>query len=734
MTKGTIRLPDPMFFRQKPHSGRKFSKAEKKSQNFYHMVPRFFDLYHPTTSWLVNAIRTENEKELNRVLMDKESKGLLKFEPDPRALQAKKTVIGGKKEFIITKAKYFQVIDRPEFYSLDRSSLFNRHAVMYLTPLGLAIYLRKPKAATMLVRCIDRDTNKKHIMARQPQFITFINERFGDLMCLYDHNLAMLNETYDILQAMLQHENWFPMEPYALVYRKRFVETYLNFDDFLDYAFYVMFTKRSSIDIPSLCSAVLKCPTEHFRFNYMSEPSRANPMTLLRDAERIINNCKTYPRRLLRCAFYADKKLKSTANLVRAASQFINMGIFKLVGDPAMPFVPRPGRRKRLETIPVYRERSRGINIEWPQALFEFDADCCIALMVGLLAKCYRLAKMPTFAVIIKTIVKTLADAGWLNYFDIISDLEFKDYFMGLDDAEKVRFQPEVFSFVRECARITVIDQRHELARFFTEERLDRELHALNDVQDPAVLTRMLMCNDENITNYVILDKGEELKAAGTIIGGKRTRGVGRDDPKNKYYMDRLEFPRESTKTVMTNTANTEESSGTGAGSSSDSDSDFFVHKMAKEAEAFQNLSNKGDHSAATDTASNSSCSSDDLHRQNLSEYLLTAEVVPEQPISTTPSPEQLPRLLPPLPQPALAGQRSVKRSTRSARVRIANAGSNPAGGSQIPVLIRRTGPRPPRLLETKEPTVDELGSGSKTLDEKPGKHQRRERKPSVRQ
>lgn len=574
MTRNMIQVPDPMFFRQREHSDRKLNKQEKKTQNCYQIVPRFFDLYHPTTTWLVNVIRSENEKELSRVLMDKETKSLLKFEPDPRAIQAKKTVIGGDKNFIITKAKYFQILDRPEFYNSkeSRAPLFNRHAVMYLTPLGLAIYMRKPKAASILVQCIDRDTNKKHIQARQPQFITFINERFGDLMCLYDHNLAILNETYDILTHMLRYDNWFPAEPHKLVYRKRFAETYLNFDDFLDFAFYVMFTKRSSIDIPSLVDAVLKCPSEHFRFNYMSQPSRATKLMLLRDADRIINNCKTYPRRLLRCAFYADKKVKSTMNLVRAAAMFINKGLFKLVGESAMPFISKPTRRRRLETMPVYKERGRGLNVEWPNAYYEFDADCCIALLVGLVSKCYRLAKKPTFALSIRTAVKVLADAGWLNYFDIISDLEFKDYFMGMDDAEKVRFQPEIFAFVRECARITVIDQRHELARFFSEERLDREIRALHDLRDPQVLTRMLMCSDENISKYVMLGVGEELKPASTIIGGKRVRGQGRNDPKNKYYMDKLEFPRESVKTVMTNTANTEDEDSSGGGTSSEDD------------------------------------------------------------------------------------------------------------------------------------------------------------------
>ncbi|PAA82548.1 hypothetical protein BOX15_Mlig004474g3, partial [Macrostomum lignano] len=560
MTRTMVRLPEPQVHRYRKHTARKLQKFEKANKTPYLMVPRFFDMYHPTTTWLINTVVSENEKELDRVLSDKVTNSLLRFDPDPNAIQQQHTMMKGNKQFVVTKSKYFQILDRPEMYDTSSSagSLFGRHTVMYLTPLGLAIYLGKMKAARQLVECINRDTNKKHILARQPQFVTCFGDRYGDLMCMYDHNLAMLCEAYDILHLMLVHNNWFPMEPFRLVYRKRFVETNMWFDDFMDYAFYILFTKRSSMNVARLASAVLKRPTEHFNLNYLCQPTRAMKITLVRDAEKVINNCKSYPRRLLRSAYYADKKLKSTVNLIKAAETFINEGIFKLSGEPMLPFNPKEGRRKRLEALPPFKPRNREPNTEWPSALYEFDCDCCIALLCGLLSKCHRLDKKTSFHAALQLATKTLADGGWLDYFSRISDHEFRDYFMGIDDAEKLRFRPEIFGYVRECVKITVFENRYNLGDFFTDNRLRAEIKDVNDIKNNAILQRLVQCNDDTVTLYVNLPKGEKLKPAATVIGGPRVRGEGRDDPANRYYMDRMEFPAESTKTIMTNTANIE--------------------------------------------------------------------------------------------------------------------------------------------------------------------------------
>uniref|UniRef100_A0A1I8IKA0 Sm domain-containing protein n=1 Tax=Macrostomum lignano TaxID=282301 RepID=A0A1I8IKA0_9PLAT len=506
MTRTMVRLPEPQVHRYRKHTARKLQKFEKANKTPYLMVPRFFDMYHPTTTWLINTVR--NEKELDRVLSDKVTNSLLRFDPDPNAIQQQHTMMKGNKQFVVTKSKYFQILDRPEMYDTSSSagSLFGRHTVMYLTPLGLAIYLGKMKAARQLVECINRDTNKKHILARQPQFVTCFGDRYGDLMCMYDHNLAMLCEAYDILHLMLVHNNWFPMEPFRLVYRKRFVETNMWFDDFMDYAFYILFTKRSSMNR----------------------------------------------------AYYADKKLKSTVNLIKAAETFINEGIFKLSGEPMLPFNPKEGRRKRLEALPPFKPRNREPNTEWPSALYEFDCDCCIALLCGLLSKCHRLDKKTSFHAALQLATKTLADGGWLDYFSRISDHEFRDYFMGIDDAEKLRFRPEIFGYVRECVKITVFENRYNLGDFFTDNRLRAEIKDVNDIKNNAILQRLVQCNDDTVTLYVNLPKGEKLKPAATVIGGPRVRGEGRDDPANRYYMDRMEFPAESTKTIMTNTANIE--------------------------------------------------------------------------------------------------------------------------------------------------------------------------------
>uniref|UniRef100_A0A1I8F2Z3 Helitron_like_N domain-containing protein n=1 Tax=Macrostomum lignano TaxID=282301 RepID=A0A1I8F2Z3_9PLAT len=452
------------------------------------------------------------------------------------SIQQQHTMMKGNKQFVVTKSKYFQILDRPEMYDTSSSagSLFGRHTVMYLTPLGLAIYLGKMKAARQLVECINRDTNKKHILARQPQFVTCFGDRYGDLMCMYDHNLAMLCEAYDILHLMLVHNNWFPMEPFRLVYRKRFVETNMWFDDFMDYAFYILFTKRSSMNVARLASAVLKRPTEHFNLNYLCQPTRAMKITLVRDAEKVINNCKSYPRRLLRSAYYADKKLKSTVNLIKAAETFINEGIFKLSGEPMLPFNPKEGRRKPKESRAEHRVAQRSVRIR------------------------LRLLHRPAVRPAVQLATKTLADGGWLDYFSRISDHEFRDYFMGIDDAEKLRFRPEIFGYVRECVKITVFENRYNLGDFFTDNRLRAEIKDVNDIKNNAILQRLVQCNDDTVTLYVNLPKGEKLKPAATVIGGPRVRGEGRDDPANRYYMDRMEFPAESTKTIMTNTANIE--------------------------------------------------------------------------------------------------------------------------------------------------------------------------------
>uniref|UniRef100_A0A1I8JMY5 Exo70 domain-containing protein n=1 Tax=Macrostomum lignano TaxID=282301 RepID=A0A1I8JMY5_9PLAT len=245
MTRTMVRLPEPQVHRYRKHTARKLQKFEKANKTPYLMVPRFFDMYHPTTTWLINTVVSENEKELDRVLSDKVTNSLLRFDPDPNAIQQQHTMMKGNKQFVVTKSKYFQILDRPEMYDTSSSagSLFGRHTVMYLTPLGLAIYLGKMKAARQL-------------------------------------------STYDILHLMLVHNNWFPMEPFRLVYRKRFVETNMWFDDFMDYAFYILFTKRSSMNVARLASAVLKRPTEHFNLNYLCQPTRAMKITLVRMLKR----------------------------------------------------------------------------------------------------------------------------------------------------------------------------------------------------------------------------------------------------------------------------------------------------------------------------------------------------------------------------------------------------------------------------------------------------------------
>ncbi|PAA83631.1 hypothetical protein BOX15_Mlig032244g3 [Macrostomum lignano] len=178
---------------------------------YYYAVPRFFGFHHPNTRWLIAMIKAKEEDQVKR-----------KIELNPE----------------LFKGRYFQMVDHPKLYLPDDPSvtpMFKRQSVLYLTALGISIYLRSLPLIDLIL--FHKDPYGAVVGSPyEPQFASHLQDlKYGDFHA-FPPCVIMLRMYCFESTVSLQQAGWNPTQPLALPMRRRFERRAFYFYDWLEAA------------------------------------------------------------------------------------------------------------------------------------------------------------------------------------------------------------------------------------------------------------------------------------------------------------------------------------------------------------------------------------------------------------------------------------------------------------------------------------------------------------------
>ncbi|PAA60398.1 hypothetical protein BOX15_Mlig022898g2 [Macrostomum lignano] len=182
---------------------------------FYYAIPKYYTLDHPNTRWLASMLKNQDVDRIRR-----------KMELKPEAF----------------KTSYFQLLDHPQMYnSADPSanSLFHKQAIIYLTVLGMAFYLKSVDVVKMALAYRDPIGDALYTL-KEPQYATHVQDTVtGDFHAYPLSVIVLRSGCYEYVPDMLMNK-WEALEPICMPARRRYERRAYYFTDWLDYCLWLM--------------------------------------------------------------------------------------------------------------------------------------------------------------------------------------------------------------------------------------------------------------------------------------------------------------------------------------------------------------------------------------------------------------------------------------------------------------------------------------------------------------
>ncbi|PAA89399.1 hypothetical protein BOX15_Mlig011744g2 [Macrostomum lignano] len=187
-------------------------------QCYYYAVPKFFGLNHPNTRWLITMIRNNEGDRLKH-----------KMEISPGAF----------------KGVYYQMMDCPQLYmpeDVAASPMFKRQAVVYLSPLGMAMYLANIAMTELFLTY--KDTYDEVLCdPLEPQYATHLQDNeAGDFHSFPPYVIMLRRNFFSCAQNLLK-AGWDPSQPVAMPMRRKFERRVIYYRDWLDVSLSVLTTR-----------------------------------------------------------------------------------------------------------------------------------------------------------------------------------------------------------------------------------------------------------------------------------------------------------------------------------------------------------------------------------------------------------------------------------------------------------------------------------------------------------
>lgn len=332
-------------------------------------IPPFFASYHPYTKWMLNMIRGN-------------------------AIHRLATMI---KERPVIFRHYFQIADAPETQTNDNRDhicMFHRRCVLYLTPLCLAVYLKRDKVVDLLIKS----------RLNNPYQSCFATEVFttkpADILEICAACVALKREFFQVLPLLCQFETDYEDNPDEIVSLKldepitlRYVTTdakrCFHYQDLLHYGIDLL-QRNANYPLNRLVECLVINCAEFYDANKMHEDSKGEKISLI--------------RRLSRFAFYEDDQCRISLPVIACFEI--------LLRNFCVPWKPRPIGKSCIEDPDFILKHLQTRNF------LALDQDASLLLLCGLYhqlrTKSRGLSRLNALGHVIH---RLLAQMQWLPVF-----------------------------------------------------------------------------------------------------------------------------------------------------------------------------------------------------------------------------------------------------------------------------------------------------------------------------
>lgn len=301
---------------------------------------------------------------------------------------------------------YCQYPDSPE--PLLGQPMFHRKAILYLTPLAMAIYLRNHKLATKMMEYVNFQ-GETIVNVNQLCYVTNYLERFenrNDIMVIYPFCILFRRECFECARPMLI-SGWYPQEPIELPYRRIFQIFIFSYKDIVEYCLAQMVT-RPNLRLSRLLEVLLD--TMHDNFTLL----KFEKVLYKDENDRDVIDMVSLPRRMLKYALYYDKDMRLLSQIITSIRVIHKTGFY--VGPRRDAF------EIRFMTPLTGTDEENMIN----------DQDNTIALMLAICHQADMKGHSQSKDKLLDVIAHILIDTKWFVHFLVRDPKDISQYFSNL--------------------------------------------------------------------------------------------------------------------------------------------------------------------------------------------------------------------------------------------------------------------------------------------------------------
>ncbi|KAG5451259.1 hypothetical protein CSKR_112191 [Clonorchis sinensis] len=298
-------------------------------------LPSYIPYNHPSTKWLINTFRNGADNRLLAML--KERPNLFRH--------------------------MFQIFDNPSEIMADpcdTKCLYNGTAILYLRPLGLAVYMRRKSAVKILLNSkLCKPTEYSYA---SDVFVQLQGYNGGDLLEILPPCIAVRRQFLEILPVLFQVTcekclSCSPRTPFSIRYLSRRIQRTTVYEDIFHYTTELAPTDRYINVVKTLNVLIHQC-SGFYSPGKLDENKKSHTYSLL--------------RRLLHTALYVDRECRIGGPLIQCMELLLRNGHFR----------PGASTTGRHSTAHLLLLSFKDIHTCWNE-MNEWTRDCyiCAALL-----------------------------------------------------------------------------------------------------------------------------------------------------------------------------------------------------------------------------------------------------------------------------------------------------------------------------------------------------------------
>ncbi|OON22422.1 hypothetical protein X801_01677 [Opisthorchis viverrini] len=314
-------------------------------------LPSYIPYNHPSTKWLINTFRNGADNRLLAML--KERPNLFRH--------------------------MFQIFDNPSELMADpcdTKCLYNGTAILYLRPLGLAVYMKRKSAVKILLNSnLCKPTEYSYA---SDVFVQLQGYNGGDLLEILPPCIAVRRQFLEILPVLFQVTcekclSCSPRTPFSIRYLSRRIQRTTVYEDIFHYTTELAPTDRYINVVKTLNVLIHQCPG-FYSPGKLDENKKSHTYSLL--------------RRLLHTAIYVDRECRIGGPLIQCMELLLRNGHFR----------PGASTTGRHSTAHLLFLSFKDIHTCWNETN-EWTRDCyiCAALLFYLYAILLQKARSNIF-------------------------------------------------------------------------------------------------------------------------------------------------------------------------------------------------------------------------------------------------------------------------------------------------------------------------------------------------